>query len=125
MSRGLTEEIVELASRYGRYGYRRITALLRMGGWDVNHKRVERIWRQEGLKVPVKYSDDNHGPHEAACFNRSTRMSPDQTSALPLLKPYNLDAFSLRILRFSFSGTSSNTSARISWVLEKVDTSCG
>ena len=51
---GLTEEIVELASRYGRYGYRRITALLRMGGWDVNHKRVERIWRREGLKVPAK-----------------------------------------------------------------------
>ena len=51
---GLTEEIVELASRYGRYGYRRITALLRMDGWDVNHKRVERIWRREGLKVPAK-----------------------------------------------------------------------
>jgi transposase InsO family protein len=51
---GLTEEIVELASRYGRYGYRRITALLRMDGWDVNHKRVERIWRREGLRVPAK-----------------------------------------------------------------------
>ena len=50
----LTEEIVELASRYGRYGYRRITALLRMDGWDVNHKRVERIWRREGLRVPAK-----------------------------------------------------------------------
>ena len=51
---GLTGEIVELASRYGRYGYRRVTALLRMEGWDVNHKRVERIWRREGLKVPAK-----------------------------------------------------------------------
>ena len=50
----MTEEIVELASRYGRYGYRRVTALLRMEGWDVNHKRVERIWRREGLKVPAK-----------------------------------------------------------------------
>jgi transposase InsO family protein len=39
---------------YGRYGYRRITALLREDGWLVNHKRVERIWRQEGLKVPKK-----------------------------------------------------------------------
>lgn len=37
---------------YGRYGYRRITALLRQGGWVVNAKRVERIWRREGLKVP-------------------------------------------------------------------------
>jgi len=47
----LRVEIVRLASRYGRYGYRRITALLRNDGWGVNHKRVERIWRQEGLKV--------------------------------------------------------------------------
>ena len=50
----LTQAIVELVSRYGRYGYRRITALLREDGWLVNHKRVERIWRQEGLKVPKK-----------------------------------------------------------------------
>ena len=50
----LTESIVSLASEYGRYGYRRITALLRRDGWRVNHKRVERIWRQEGLKVPSR-----------------------------------------------------------------------
>lgn len=46
----LTEHIVALASQYGRYGYRRITAMLRNQGWKVNHKRVERIWRQEGLE---------------------------------------------------------------------------
>ena len=45
---------MELASRFDRYGYRRITALLRMRGWNVNHKRVERLWRQAGLKVPRK-----------------------------------------------------------------------
>jgi len=50
----LTERIVTLASQYGRYGYRRITAMLQREGWQVNHKRVERIWRQEGLKVPAK-----------------------------------------------------------------------
>lgn len=50
----LTKRIVELASKYGRYGYRRITALLWEEGWHVNHKRVERIWRQEGLRVPAK-----------------------------------------------------------------------
>ena len=50
----LTREIVDLASRFGRYGYRRITALLRDRGWRVNHKRIERIWRREGLKVPKK-----------------------------------------------------------------------
>ena len=40
----LTERIVDLARQYGRYGYRRVTALLRMEGWWVNHKRVQRIW---------------------------------------------------------------------------------
>ena len=49
---GLTAAIIALATRYGRYGYRRITALLREAGWAVNRKRVERIWRREGLKVP-------------------------------------------------------------------------
>ena len=50
----LTARIIDLASQYGRYGYRRVTALLRNEGWHVNHKRVERIWRREGLKVPQK-----------------------------------------------------------------------
>ncbi len=51
---GLTADIIRLATRYGRYGYRRITAMLRSEGWTVNVKRVERIWRREGLKVPQK-----------------------------------------------------------------------
>ena len=46
--------IIKLARTYGRYGYRRITARLHREGWAVNHKRVERIGRQEGLKVPQK-----------------------------------------------------------------------
>jgi putative transposase len=50
----LRTRIIELATHYGRYGYRRITALLRQESWRVNHKRVERIWRQEGLKVPKR-----------------------------------------------------------------------
>jgi putative transposase len=51
----LTNDIIALATKYGRYGYRRITALLNSGhGWRVNHKRVERIWRKEGLKGPKK-----------------------------------------------------------------------
>lgn len=50
----LTADIIALAREYGRYGYRRITALLREAGWAVNVKRVERIWRREGLKVPAK-----------------------------------------------------------------------
>ena len=43
-----------MARRFGCYGYRMVTGMLRTEGWAVNHKRVERIWRQEGLKVPSK-----------------------------------------------------------------------
>jgi putative transposase len=50
----LTADVIELATQYGRYGYRRIAALLRDAGWLVNVKRVERIWRQEGLRVPAR-----------------------------------------------------------------------
>ena len=50
----LVQRMIEWATRFGRYGYRRVTALLRSEGWRVNHKRVERLWRQEGLKVPKK-----------------------------------------------------------------------
>jgi len=47
-------DIVELARTYGRYGYRRIHQMLETAGWDVNVKRVARIWRREGLKVPSR-----------------------------------------------------------------------
>lgn len=50
----LRGDIIRLASNYGRYGYRRITALLWAEGWRVNRKRVERIWREEGLRVPLR-----------------------------------------------------------------------
>lgn len=50
----LTADLVELAKKYGRYGYRKISALLKAAGWLVNDKRVERIWRREGLKVPAR-----------------------------------------------------------------------
>ena len=50
----LVADMIELAHQYGRYGYRRIAALLRDAAWRVNDKRVERLWRREGLKVPMK-----------------------------------------------------------------------
>jgi len=50
----LTRDVITLASEYGRYGYRRITALLQDAGWHVGKDRVQRIWRREGLKVPRK-----------------------------------------------------------------------
>jgi putative transposase len=50
----LTEAMIALAIEYGRYGYRRIAVKLREAGWQVSTDRVQRIWRQEGLKVPQK-----------------------------------------------------------------------
>ena len=50
----LTTAIIALATKYGRYGYRRVTALLNQAGWPVGKDRVQRIWRREGLKVPQK-----------------------------------------------------------------------
>ena len=50
----LVARMVELAVEYGRYGYRRVTALLQAEGFRVNHKRIARLWRREGLKVPQK-----------------------------------------------------------------------
>ena len=50
----LAARIIALATQYGRYGYRRITALLKEEEWQVNHKKIERIWKREGLKVPQK-----------------------------------------------------------------------
>lgn len=52
----LIADMIELVRQYGRYGYRRIAALLRDAGWQVNDKRIERLWRREGLKVPMKQS---------------------------------------------------------------------
>ena len=50
----LVEDMIELAMQYGRYGYRRIAALLRDAGWSVSDGRIERLWKREGLKVPPK-----------------------------------------------------------------------
>ena len=73
----LTRAIVELASQYGRYGYRRITALLKRDGWQVGKDRVERIWRREGLKVPQKQK-----PRGRLWFNDGScvRLRPERTN---------------------------------------------
>jgi len=50
----MIEDNIALATQYGRYGYRRVTALLRSAGWSMKRKRVERVWWREGLKVRHK-----------------------------------------------------------------------
>ena len=56
----LREAIVSEVYDHGAYGYRMVTGRLRIMGWKVNHKRVERIWREEGLKVPSKQCKRRH-----------------------------------------------------------------
>ena len=71
----LTREVVALAAQYGRYGYRRITALLRNAGLSVGKDRVQRIWRLEGLKVPQK-----HRPRRRLWLNDGSciRLRPER-----------------------------------------------
>ena len=79
----LVADMIELGRQYGRYGYRRISALLRDAGWQVDDKRVERLWRREGLKVPGK--QPNRGRlwlNDASCIGpRRPRRSSRQAAA--------------------------------------------
>ena len=66
--KALTADILRLAKKYKRYGYRMITAKLRQEGWQVNHKHVQRIWRKEGLQVPQRRKwKKSQGSSENSC----------------------------------------------------------
>ena len=79
----LTADLIELARQYGRYGYRKISALLRDAGWLVNDKRVERIWRQEGLKVPAKQPKKGRlWDNEGSCL----RLRPEHRDSRLVLR---------------------------------------
>jgi len=68
------QAVVNYATEYGRYGYRAVSDLMRQDGWGINHKRVERIWKQEGLKVPHK-----HRPRKRLWLNDGScvRLRPE------------------------------------------------
>ncbi len=83
----LVNEMVELASEYGRYGYRRITALLRQRGWRVNHKRVERLWRREGLKVPQNKIAEEKAALAQRRFVRSASAGTQESRLELRLRP--------------------------------------
>jgi putative transposase len=73
----LTRDIITLASEFGRYGYRRITALLKARGWPVGKDRVQRIWRSEGLKVPQKQKPRGRlWLNDGSCI----RLRPERTN---------------------------------------------
>jgi putative transposase len=94
----LPARIVALASAYGRYGYRRITALLRHEGWGVNHKRVERIWRQEGLKVPARQPKRGRlWLNDGSCI-RLRPEYPDHVWSYDFMQDHTQDGRPFRIL---------------------------
>ena len=75
----LVARMVELATQYGRYGYRRVTAILHGEGWKVNPKRVERLWRQEGLKVPSRQPKRRRlWLHDGSCI----RLRPERANSV-------------------------------------------
>ena len=69
--------MLELAREHPRYGYRRVAALLRADGWRVNNKRVRRLWRQEGFKIPKKVKKKRRLGHTGnSCVRRrATKMN--------------------------------------------------
>ena len=73
----LTEDIIELARRHGRCGYRMVTGMLNNAGWHVNHKRVERIWRREGLKVPLKTGEEGPALAERRILRPASAGAPE------------------------------------------------
>jgi len=71
--KALTAEIRRLAKKHKRYGYRMITAKLRQDNWNVNHKRVQRIWQKEGLQVPYrrKFKKANGSSQNSCCLKKA------------------------------------------------------
>src|SRR5262245_59443640 len=94
----LVLQMVALATAYGRYGYRRITALLRQAGWRVNAKRIERLWRQEGLKVPARQPRRGRlWLNEGSCI-RLRPTSPNHVWAYDFVHERTHDGQALRLL---------------------------
>lgn len=117
----LRERIVALASQYGRYGYRRITALLQLEGWKVNHKRVERIWRQEGLKVPQKQPKRGRlWLNDGSCLRLKPEY-PDHVWSYDFMLERTHDGRSFRILNVIDEYTRENLAIRVARTLTHED----
>ncbi len=116
----LAARVIALATQYGRYGYRRITALLKEEEWQVNHKKVERIWKREGLKVPQKqpkrrrlWLNDGscirlrpeHKDHVWIYYCVMARTSDERAfRILTILDEYTRECLAMRVARHITSG---------------------
>jgi len=96
--RPLVQRMLELVRRHPRYGYRRITALLRQDGWPVNRKRIHRLWRQEHLKVPQKQRKKRRLGHSANGILRRRPEHPNHVWCYDFLKDQTTDGRPLKLL---------------------------
>lgn len=74
--------MIRLAKQYGRYGYRKITELLETEGWRVNHKKIERLWREEGLQLPKRHKKRKRLYHHNASVIRLRPKYPNHIWAI-------------------------------------------
>ena len=94
----LVREMRALAAKHPRFGYRRIAALLRAEGWDVNDKRVHRLWRREGLKVPKRQRRRRRLGHSANSCTRRRAERMNQVWTYDFVLDRTEDGKRLKIL---------------------------
>ena len=117
----LTADVIELARQYGRYGYRRVAALLRQAGWRVNDKRVERIWRREGLKVPQKQPKRARlWLHDGSCV-RLRPERPNHVWSYDFMQDRTFDGRAYRLLNIIDEFTKEALMIRIDRKLDSTD----
>ena len=74
--------MIRLAKQYGRYRYRKVTALLHMEGWRVNHKKIERLWGQVGLQIPQRHKKRRQLYHKDSSVIRLRTTHPNHIWAI-------------------------------------------
>ena len=117
----LVADMIELARQYGRYGYRRIAALLRDAGWQVNDKRVERLWRREGLKVPAKQPKRGRlWLNDGSCI-RLRADGPDHVWSYDFVHHQTYDGRAFRMLNVLDEFTRESLAIRVRRKLSSID----
>ena len=118
-SRRLRKEIVALSQQHSRYGYRRITALLRREGWIVNPKRVQRVRRQEGFKVSKRQRKMRRLGQSTAVRQRATR--PNQVWSWDFVEDQTERGSKLRMLTLIDEYTRQCLAVHVAWSIRAVD----
>ena len=118
-SRRLRREIVALSQQHPRYGYRRITALLRREGWSVNPKRVQRVRRQEGFQVRKRQRKMRRVGTSTALRQRATR--PNEVWSWDFVEDQTERGSKLRLLTLLDEYTRQCLTVQVAWSIRAVD----